>query len=138
MHKTNIAIPKIVVQALEMAKLDVEHWLKTQIYELANDFELKLIDKNFVAKGLECLGEGYLYELSVLKKDASIDIQLFVSTKVWSFMRSLTDREIEVLKKRVEEKKSLTKTASEMSITPQGVVAFMRSIKAKVSLNLLG
>ncbi len=144
MSKRYVPIPKHVVQALAMAKLDIEQWLRIRIYGMELNFELKVVDKDFVIEGLEDFGEVYVYELMLLEngneitdKISDIYINAFVTKPVWSLECSFTKREIEVLKKRIEKKKSLTETASEMGISPQGVVAFIRAIKNKVNLHLL-
>ena len=69
---------------------------------------------------------------SLLTKLQTFTYKPFVIRPVWELYINLTEREKEVLTKRIEKKKSLTESASEMGITPQGVVTFMRSIKDKV------
>jgi len=58
------------------------------------------------------------------------EVQIY--RRVYGLLSSLTDRELEVLEKRIDKRKSVAETAEEMNITPQGVVSFLRSIRGKV------
>ena len=56
--------------------------------------------------------------------------------RIYGLVNSITPREMEVLEKRIVEKKSITETASEMKIKPQGVVALSTSLKKRVRKHL--
>jgi len=64
------------------------------------------------------------------------EFEVAIYRRIYGLLTALTDREIEVLKKRIDERKSVAETAKEMNITPQGVVSFLRSIRGKVQQHL--
>jgi len=64
------------------------------------------------------------------------ELLIEINRRVFGLLNSLTNREVEVLRKRILEHKSITQTSSEMKIKPQAVVAFMASIKKRVDQHL--
>jgi len=64
------------------------------------------------------------------------ELQVEISRRVYGLIDRLSPRELEVLQKRIVERKSITKTASEMAVKPQAIVAHATSIKKKVHQHL--
>lgn len=140
MYRKFIAVPSLVVGAMKLAEVDPEAWLRERLRELADEdesIELKLVESDFEIHAT--LGKADVYQVEFDSSDEFIDkitdiwLQAFVVKPLWQLKTKLTDREAETIKHRIEDGKSLTETGEAMGITPQGVVAFMRSIKKKVN-----
>lgn len=145
-------IDGVAVLALQMAMIDITDWLelmRKKYYRSRVKTEPKVERKGgyrglaiekIERVGLDSSPMGDFsrcYRVSAPSPRTELDFINEVNRRIYGLVSSLTSRELEVIRKRVIEQKSLKQTASEMAISAQGVVAFMRSIRGKVKRFLL-
>jgi len=149
-------IPGIATLAMLMTGVEAYDWLSKEIekykekildvYGFGSREERKrsfvqVVPQSMIKPRLDPFGEyARFFTLTAHIQPEEIVFQEFmveINRKIYGLINSLTEREREVLQKRlVEPRKSITESASEMGITPQAVVAFMASIKKKVQKHL--
>lgn len=67
-----------------------------------------------------------------LEEPITNELKVAINRRVYGLINALTSRELEILEKRIAKRKTVTETAAEMNISPQGVVSFLNSIRGKV------
>jgi DNA-directed RNA polymerase specialized sigma subunit len=137
MIERRIVFPREALLAFMIANIDLTQWLKEMVEKHSKGIKIGVIGPFG-----EAYPSGSLYPVFELKaedqrEEVLDELELVIDSKVYGLVNSLTERERIVLKKRVEERKSLAQIALDLSIKPQSVVSFINSIKDKVGKTLL-
>lgn len=143
MIKRTLIVPGLTVLAMRMAMIDVRDWLEKMLTKwnpsgpvINPDFVISIQFREPV-RGQFTRDENAQFFLITGEESNICEFEMEINKRIYGLLTSLTQRETQVLRKRLVEDKSITETASQMEITPQGVVAFMSSIKKKVQKRLL-
>jgi len=77
-------------------------------------------------------GYARFFKVSAGYEEDVYEFKVEVYRRIFGLASALTDRELEILDKRLIQRKTVTETATEMNITSQAVSAFMTAIRTKV------
>lgn len=156
-----VVIDGVAVLAMRLAIIDARGWIESlakKYYEekeskekpksvkverkgrvIASKYYVKTKEVENILSNENSLSLRFsrLFEVTAGSPKSELEFLIEVNRRIYGLVSMLTDRELEVIQKRAVEQKSLKETASEMGISAQGVVAFMRSIREKVKRAML-
>jgi len=147
-----LLIPGEAVLAMLMAMIDVRSWLEMEIIRKwlphKEERERKTLREavailpspetvSVQLLDMEPLSGPFgaftrFFRIYATNEKNIYEFKLATNRRIYGLVSALTGREIEILRKRLIERKSVTDTATEMNITPQAVSAFMSAIRRKV------
>lgn len=118
-----VPIPRAQVEPISLEPLRLDPFK-----EFVRYFRIQVDIPEEVVGGVR--SNGVLEELVI--QEFAVEI----NRRIYGLLNSITKRELEVLRKRKVELKSITNAASEMGVKPQAIVAFTNSIKKRVQKHL--